>query len=139
MKLSNLKNTILYAAAVGVGIMLLGVVIVTTWIGYEVKNNCQAAERAYGGECVAALITTLQDDHQGWRTRNDAIWALGQLGDVRALPALQNLYTGNIPNREPLDQMISQYELRKAINLVQGGANPLAIFWRLGFLGSLKK
>jgi hypothetical protein len=42
------------------------------------------------------------------------------------------MYTGNIPPREPLDAMISQYELRKAVDLTSGGTNMLAIFWRYG-------
>jgi len=54
------------------------------------------------------------------------------LGDSRALPTLQKYYTGNIPNREPLDGVISQYELKKAINLTSGGVNLTAIFWRYG-------
>ena len=74
----------------------------------------------------------MEDDTRGFRVRNEAIWALGQLGDSRALPALQRLYTGNIPPREPLDAGISQYELRKAVALTSGGQNPLALFWRHG-------
>jgi hypothetical protein len=57
---------------------------------------------------------------------------LGQYGDNRALPALQNYYTGDIPEKEPLDKMISQYELKKAIKLAKGGLNITALFWRIG-------
>jgi HEAT repeat protein len=78
------------------------------------------------------LIRLLQDENRGYRARNDAIWALGQLGDSRALPVFERLYTGDIPPREPLDKGISQYELRKAVNLVCGGTNMTAIFWRYG-------
>jgi hypothetical protein len=57
------------------------------------------------------------------RHRNSAIWALGQLGDGRALPALERYYMGIIPDREPFDEMISQYELNKALHLAKGGTN----------------
>jgi hypothetical protein len=55
---------------------------------------------------------------------------LGEFGGSRALPVLQKYYTGNIPDREPLDEMISQYELKKAIELASGGPNITAWLWR---------
>lgn len=121
-----------YVAAVGLCIFLLFFVIAVTWIGFDVKTQCRQAMGEYAGDCVEALAALLQDEGRGYRVRNDAIWALGQLGDSRALPALAGLYTGVIPPREPLDAGISQYELRKAIDLVNGGANPLALLWRHG-------
>lgn len=112
------------------GIFALFFVITCTWIGYEVKTQCRNAKREYPGDCTNALIALLQDDHQSYRTRNSAIWALGQLGDKRALPVLKSYYTGQIPNREPLDRTISQYELKKAVNLTAGGFNIGAWVWR---------
>ena len=55
---------------------------------------------------------------------------MGQIGDSRALPVLQNYYTGNIPPREPLSKTISQYELQKAIDLARGEFNLSAWAWR---------
>lgn len=133
MKIARqLLPRMLYAGAVGVCILLLFFVIGVTWIGFDVKRQCQQAQSEYGGDCTEALISLVQDENRGFRVRNAAIWALGQLGDSRALPVLQGLYTGNIPLREPLDRGISQYELRKAIDLTGGGRNILAIFWRHG-------
>jgi len=128
----QLLRTLSYAAAVVICIALLFFVIGVTWIGFDVKSQCQQAQREYGGDCTEALVHVMEDDTRGFRVRNEAIWALGQLGDSRALPALQRLYTGNIPPREPLDAGISQYELRKAVALTSGGQNPLALFWRHG-------
>ena len=111
-------------------------------IGYDVKSHCQEAKREYPTssrfsrdfegqvDCVEALISVLNDKSKGFRVRNSAIWALGQFGDSRALPVLEEYYTGNIPPREPLDKTISQYELKKAINLAKGGFNITAVFWR---------
>ncbi|MBF0208082.1 MAG: hypothetical protein HQK53_14480 [Oligoflexia bacterium] len=53
--------------------------------------------------------------------RNNAIWALGQLADRRALPALNKLYLGTISPRESGDSTISQYELKKAIQWCEKG------------------
>lgn len=134
MKIKNIKQKVFYAGAIGISIFFLFFVIACLWIGYEVKNQCQSAKREYGGDCVEALIKLLNDENKGFRARNDAIWALGQLGDSRALPVLQGYYTGKIPDREPLDKMISQYELKKAVNLTSGGFNISAFIWRNGIL-----
>jgi len=115
---------------VGFGIFLLFFVITCTWIGYDVKSQCYEAKRQYKKDCTESLISLLLDEKQSFRQRNSAIWALGQLGDKRALPVLQKYYTANIPAREPLDQSISQYELKKAINLAGGGLNITAFVWR---------
>lgn len=132
MKIKDLRQRFFYLGAVGIGIFLLFFVICCVWIGYDVKDQCQTAQREYEGDCVESLISLLNDEGQGFRARNSAIWALGQLGDSRALPILQSYYTGNIPDREPLDKTISQYELKKAVNLTGGGFNLSAPFWRFG-------
>ncbi len=126
-----LRLSILFGA-IGVNTMLLIFVIFTSWIRLDIKSQCQDSTREYGGDCVEALQMLLNDESRGFRARNNAIFALGQLGDARALPTLQSYYTGNIPPREPLDEGISQYELKKAVNLTSGGTNLLSVFWRYG-------
>jgi hypothetical protein len=128
----QIKNKILFLGAIGISVFLLFFVVTCTWIGFDVKTQCRDAKSQYGGDCTEALISLLKDENQRFRLRNSAIWALGQLGDRRALPVLQSFYTGNIPDREPLDKTISQYELKKAINLTGGGKNMTAVFWRYG-------
>lgn len=130
LKLNQTKEWFLYWALVGIGTFILFFIVTCTWIGTSVRDKCTLAQGRYGGDCVEALIAHLQDESNPLRERNSAIWALGQLGDSRALPVLQSYYTGNIPDREPYDQTISQYELKKAINLAQGGFNITAVFWR---------
>ncbi len=141
MTIKNLKGKLFLAGAVGVSIFLLFFVVTCAWIGFGVKNQCQEAKREYGREfaggeisCVEALINILNDEKKSYRQKNSAIWALGQLGDSRALPFLESYYTGQIPPRESLDKSISQHELKKAINLTSGGFNMTAIFWRNGLL-----
>lgn len=130
MKVKNLKQKLIYISVVGLSILSLFFFVGCIRIGYEAKNICQNARWQYGGDCIEALITQLDDENQGFRSRNHAIWALGQFGDSRALPVLQKYYIGDIPEREPLDRTISQYELKKAINLASGGLNITAWVWR---------
>jgi hypothetical protein len=99
------------------------------WIGLTVQSTCQQAQQQYESECVTALSQLLDDEAQSYKARNDAIWALGQLGDYQALPVLEKYYTGDIPEREPLAQTLSQYELKKAIRLVSGSSNITAPLW----------
>jgi hypothetical protein len=132
MRIKDIKQTILYIGAIGVSISLLFFVITCSWIGYEVKQQCRDAQSQYGGDCTESLIALLNDENRGFKDRNSAIWALGQLGDPIALPVLQSYYTGNIPDREPLAKTISQYELKKAVNLTSGGFNITAFMWRWG-------
>jgi len=132
MRIKNIKEKLFYSIAIATSIFLLFFFIGSVWIGYEAKSLCQQAQWQYDGDCVEALIAQLDDRHQGFRNRNHAIWALGEIGDSRALPILEKYYTGNIPNREPLDDMISQYELKKAINLARGGTNITTWVWRWG-------
>ena len=130
MKINKIKEKLFYVVAIGISIFFLFFFIGSVWIGHEAKSLCQNAKWQYGGDCIEALIAQLNDDNQGFRTRNHAIWALGQLGDSRALPVLQSYFTGNIPDKEPLDETISQYELKKAVNLTSGGTNITTFIWR---------
>lgn len=127
MKNKQMLSTLAYIIAVSVSIFILLMCIVSVWIGYEMKSACLNAQREYKtADCVDALILQLDDAHQDFRSRNSAIWTLGRLGDNRALPVIQKYYTGTIPDREPLDEVISQYELKKALHLLNGGVNILA-------------
>jgi hypothetical protein len=131
MNIKHIKQKLFIISAIGVSIFLLFFVITCFWIGYDVKTQCQEVKREYNKQdCVEALITLLTDESKGFRERNSAIWALGQLGDPRALPILQGYYTGIIQNKESFDKTISQYELKKAINLTSGGLNITAFFWK---------
>lgn len=126
------RNTLIFGGGVLAVIALLVLVISSVWIGFTVEETCARAEERYRTEnCVTALTTQVTDEDQSFAARNDAVWALGQLGDEAALPVLQSLYTGEIPAREPWNETMSQYELRKAIHLLQGGWNvtvPLRMF-----------
>ena len=130
MKNKTLISRILYLGAIGISICMLFFVVTCTLIGYEVKDMCREAQYEFEGDCVEAVIALLNDENRSFRARNNSIWALGQMSDERALPVLQSYYIGNIPEREPYDVGISQYELSKAIKLASGGLNLTAWAWR---------
>lgn len=114
-KSNNIKKIFLFAISGLVGLIIFSLVFLVGWIKYEIAHQCNIAQKQYEGDCVESLNSLLVDENQSYKSRNDAIWVLGRLADPRALPSLENYYTGIIPEREPLDQMISQYELKKAI------------------------
>lgn len=101
------------------------------WIGLDLKDNCQKAQKKYQQNCVISLEKTVGDEKNSFAIRNSAIWSLGQLGDKKALPTLKKIYTGKIPNRESWNKTLSQYELKKAIRLLEGGTNITTFFRRV--------
>jgi hypothetical protein len=129
MKSNKVLASALYLGVIGLSIGMLFFVVICTFIGYEIKSLCADSKAEYNGDCVNSLISMLDDENKSFRSRNSAIWALGQLGDARALPILEKYYTGFIPKRESLDGGISQYELKKAINLAGGALNLTAWAW----------
>ncbi|BBB49130.1 hypothetical protein [Pelolinea submarina] len=119
-----------YLAILGISLFVMLFVVSSSWIGYNVKNECASAISHYGGDCVEALSAQLLDESLDYGTRNSTTWALGEVGDLRALPVLESLYTGIIPAREPWNDSLSQYELKKAIKLIKGGFNLTHWAWR---------
>lgn len=125
----NIQKIFLYSFLLGIGFFILVFLITSISIGKEVNRRCELAQSQYGGDCVEALMQTLEDDKKFFRERNHAIWSLGQLGDERAIPVLEKYYTGNIPDREPYDDGLSQYEMKKALKLLNGGFNITHLLW----------
>lgn len=125
-----MKHTsILYTSVIFIICASLILVLTSAWINYNVANNCKKAQTFYSTtDCVAALIKQVDDEHQPYSERNSAIWALGQTGNGQALPVLKRYYTGEIPDKESWNETLSQYELHKAINLLEGGFNLAKIF-----------
>lgn len=128
----KLGQWFLYWIVLGVGFFVLVFLITTTWIGVSVHEKCLVAMGKYEGDCTQALVQVLDNPEESFRERNYAIWALGQLGDARARPVMEKYYTGEIPEREPYDQGLSQYEMKKALKLLDGGINLTHWVWKRG-------
>ncbi len=124
------RNLIGYIIGVGILLFFFVFFVTCTQIGYNVDKKCELAQNKYGGECVDALISLISDESSQYG-KNSAIWALGQLGDKKALPFLEKYDTGEkLPDHEKWNEGISQYELRKAIKLLKSGLNLSAFVWR---------
>ena len=80
----------------------------------SVQEYSAAAQRAHPhlGDDVSALMEFAESREHTSEQRTRAVWALGRLGDPKALPVLEALRTG-----EPCDhsKAVCQYELEKAI------------------------
>ena len=77
-------------------LVLIGVsyVLLCLLIGSHVKPICAEAMREYPGDRVEAVIAYVESERHSLRKRNKAVWALGYLGDKRALAVLKKHFTG---------------------------------------------
>ena len=112
----------------GVAVLGGGAFLTLSWqIGSAVHAAGSAAVQEYGGDRVTALIAYADSPSHGLRDRNRAVWALGQIGDGRALRFLEKQYTGRPCDHE---RLLCQHELEKSIRLCRGGVNLPALVWR---------
>lgn len=115
----------------GVGFFLLifiSYIYSSILIGRSVRNYCRQTELRYKKtECVDGFIAFLKDEKNPLLEKNHIVWAAGQLGDKKALPVLQKYYTGTECDH---DKYLCQYELKKAIKLLESEFNATAWIWR---------
>jgi hypothetical protein len=121
----------------GIPIVLLvcGVVITLFSLGIElgVKKVCNRATKAYPGDKVDALMKFVESNKvrynaQVYSENNHVFWALGQLGNPRALPFLKGLLTGESCDH---DTNLCQGEIMEAIQKLEGRQfNLPAFLWR---------
>ena len=121
MKNEKLIRSVAFGFGAVLLLILAFIAIIYMIIFTEVRNTCDRAIAAYQKDCVDSLVLVLESEDKSVKEKNDAIWALGQIADKRALPVLEKLYTGEIPEREPLDKVISQYEIEKSIHWINEG------------------
>jgi hypothetical protein len=115
------KKILIYGIPGGVILLVAALFAVMWMISGDVEERCVLAQKEFGGDCVEALIAVFESDQQPFYQKNEAIWALGQIGDRRALPALEKMYTGE-PCEKPCNSRmtICQYGLEKAIKNCKG-------------------
>lgn len=112
---SIIKKIVVISVVFVVLVLAVGFSVLSIYINSSIKEICSNAQAEYRDTCAQSLIKLLNDTDQTFHNKNDAIWTLGRMRSQDALFALQNLYTGIIPDREPYNEMISQYEIRKAL------------------------
>jgi hypothetical protein len=109
--------------------LLLSFVGSSYLIGRQVRDAVAGAQVNTPGDPVTALLAAVNSTDLPLRQRNRAIWALGQLGDGRALDTLEPLLTGQECDHT---RDLCQHELEKAVDLCRGGTNIGALLWRHG-------
>ena len=114
------RTVILVLAALcltGAFLLLLSIHHIST----QVRAACSEATSEFDGDCVEALAAYAESEHHTYQERNHAIWALGEIGDRRALPALERLLGGELID-SPCDtgHGICRYSVEKAIELCRG-------------------
>jgi len=101
------------ALAFAIGVLAVGLSVLFWMIQAGVAEDVARAQREFPGDRVEALMALVESDHHPFAERNRAVWALGQIGDPRALPVLRKHYTGATCQH---DKFLCQYELKKAID-----------------------
>ena len=118
-----IKKYIIYGAL----FCFILLITVYLWVCFEIRSGVKKisaeAVQQYPGDRIEALITYVKSDNHSLRKRNLAVWALGQIGDERALPVLTASYTGGPCDH---DGRLCQRELQKAIKLCKGDFNATA-------------
>ena len=91
------------------------------WIEVHLKDVCTMATQKYPGDKVEALMKFVETEETSYsadlyRANNHAFWALGQLGDKRALPFLKGLVTSEACNHST---NLCQGEIKEAIHKLE--------------------
>lgn len=130
---SRLRRNLLTGLLIVALVCAVGILVLTFSIELSVKRICEKATQAHPGDRIDALMMYVKsEDHgydaQRYRANNHAIWALGQLGDRRALLFLRNLVTGRPCDHET---NLCQGEILKAIEKLENNSFNLPGFlWR---------
>ena len=120
-RLARWKKISLCAALGFLALAGAGYVLACLHIGAHVKSVCAEAMGEYPGDRVEAVIAYVESERHSLKERNKAAWALGYLGDERALPVLKKYHTGRPCEH---DKYLCQAELAKAIKKCESGVNP---------------
>ena len=118
---SRLQRVLLRGIPIVLLVCVVVIILFSLSIELGVKTTCEMATRKYPGDKVEALIMFVESTEKGYNTHrysanNHAFWALGQLGDKRALPSLRKLLTGE-PYSVPVGP--DRGRLRERVPLLQ--------------------
>ena len=130
-KLGKKNRRVVAGLAVAIGLVVIAYGGICFAIGSGVEEAVRKARLSFPGDPAEALISEAMSEDIPLKDRNRAIWAVGQLGDVRALAPLGSLLTG-----KPCEHAsgVCQHEVRKALRLCSGRANLTRWTWRRSVL-----
>jgi HEAT repeat protein len=117
------KKVIIYGFLICFTFLFVAYLLICFDINSSVKEISADAIQQYPGDRIEALITYVDSENKSLMQRNRAVWALGQIGDQRALPILTASYTGGPCDH---DSRLCQGEIQKAIKLCEGSFNATA-------------
>ena len=130
---SRIRRILLSGTLIAPPVCVIGILLLSLSIELHVKEMCETATQKHPGDKVEALMLLVESEERGYdahryKTNNHAIWALGQLGDDRALPFLKNLVTGKPCDHET---NLCQGEIQETIHkLERNGFNLPQFLWR---------
>jgi hypothetical protein len=87
------------------------------WVRLGAHDVAVQAQHDFAGDEVQALLGVVQSERHSLTDRNRAVYALGLIGDARALPVLQRFYTGGDCDHA---RLLCQKELHKALDRCNG-------------------
>ena len=119
----KIKRVLVYGTVICFAFLFIFYLWACFVIRSGVKKISAEATQQYPGDRVEALVAYVKSEDHSLRQRNLAVWALGQIGDKRALPVLNQFYTGAPCDH---DHYLCQGELKKAIKLCEGRFNATA-------------
>ena len=117
------KRALGYGILICFAFLFVGFLCICFSIRSSVKEISAMAVREFPGDRIVALMTYVDSKNYSLRQRNHAVWALGQIGDERALTKLEKFYTGRPCDH---DSRLCQGELQKAIKGCKGSFNATA-------------
>ncbi|MGB2864534.1 MAG: hypothetical protein WBC05_14495 [Sedimentisphaerales bacterium] len=122
-RLAIVRKVLVYGTLSCLAFLLVAFVMLWWSLSSSIKEISAEATQQYPGDRVEALITYVNSENHSLRQRNRAVWALGQIGDDRALPVLEKSYTGGPCDH---DNLLCQRELQKAIKKCKSSFNATA-------------
>ncbi len=126
---SRLKRQLLTGTAVVVLAVAVAIVVFSLSIELGLQRVCEVATQKHPGERMHALLACVESKESSCHEKCRALWALGQLGDIRALPSLREHVTGKPCDHE--NDVCCQGELREAIHKLEANSfNLPAFLWR---------
>jgi hypothetical protein len=117
-----------WMAGIIAGLGLLAFIALELVIGLGVEHESRKAMAAFAGDRIESLIAKVECQTCNLPDRNQAVWALGQLKDKRALSVLYKYRTGKSCDHT---RNICQYEISKAIRWTEGNSYMAPQVWRI--------
>lgn len=111
------QKSIFWTCLTLAGLAVVSLVAFHQFLAWTARQTGEEARLEFGGDRVEALMELVDCTHCGLRDRSDAVWALGVIGDRRALPVLEKHHTGEKCQH---GVTLCQYELDKAIKKIEG-------------------